>query len=346
MLQNASQREQIERRLEQDVQKIAAADTAAKLSLLCYFNRLNKREPDNFSKQWDQVLQKSLTPHEHTKILYQTIIYLHNSAIDCDQRGAILSHIRSNIDAWQNSALQIIDQFTDKDKARALWTLAIVDSHFSEDCLKETYTALKAQTHLTEQSEARYRKQIRDADLWFTGHSNIPNPDFKQKPRPLIFENEVRSVFADAGFVVDRPSNPLIPELEQAIDFPILDPAHDSEIWVEVDGKHHFVNLRHAQSSTELEYNIQTRFRSALQRRLAESDSIILRMDIKVSNDLIRLRQSSNLTDKLESQILCTQFAQAARNAGPGIYRTTSTQPPRIEPMVRHDRNWELKMAA
>ena len=64
---------------------------------------------------------------------------------------------------------------------------------------------------------------VRDADLWFTGQSNIPNPKQHRDKPSLGFENRLKRAFTDSGFKTYRSNPPPIPELKQAVDFSIAD---------------------------------------------------------------------------------------------------------------------------
>lgn len=324
--------------------------------LFFYFNYLDERFHFNkdkigaFKNNWGQIPQANFTPKSFAQIIYKTAIHLHNPTFHCDERGKILSHVRSHIDEWLEPTFDSILAFNNQGKAISLWSLAVLDSHYNDDSLKDAYHTIRKHTHLNKQSDSPILKQVRDADLWFTGKSNIPAPKRGARKRPLILENHVKDAFTRTGFETYRDVSP-IPQLKQSIDFSIKDVFQNKigtldVIDAEVEGKFHYLNLDEAIQPSDLKYNAHTYFRRALQRRLTKPDFTILCVDAITSKIIERLHLSKNPDDKEKMELLCSGlFEEAVKRPG-GVYKTMTDKPEIMVPVNHHDRNLELAMNA
>lgn len=315
--------------------------------LLFYFLHLDERNPHGFMNKWDQIPKAIFTPKNYAQILYNIAINLNAPNITPPLRGKILSHIRSDIDAWLLPTLEKIEDFNQQSLTNSTWATAVIDSYYSEDSLTQVYYTLRPYINLDTNSNNMGLQQTRDADLWFMGHSNISNPKHNSPPRKLIFENNIRTAFKCSGFGVSRPNAPLISQLKKAIDFPVTSTNENQKLWAEIDGYTHVLNLDTATTPAQLRYNVHTKFRSALERRLAEKESIILRIDAINGKKIETLLQIDTPNSRKEMNILCNKAFNLVQNAGPGIYRTVDlkgedkhTSP--IREMVRNDRNLDL----
>jgi len=282
--------------------------------------------------------------HYLVKKIYKTAIHLHDPVFTCDERGQILSHIRSHIDLWLQPALLKIDQFTPQAKANSLWALAVIDCHYANDSLKHAYDAIRSHITLAQISDYRALQQIRDADLWFTGQSPIKHIKQPHQEILLDFENNIKDAFnRTSNLKAYRTPDPVISELKQGIDFMVTDNADN--VPTEVEGPSHYANLAIARRSSELEINARTYFRRALQRRICDPDMAILCTDLYTSKIIESLHRSSNPKDKAKMQHLCATLFDAAASADGGVYKTIETKAI-ITPVHPHDRNLQLTLAA
>lgn len=318
-------------------------------NLFFYFFHLNEKDPLEFAQKWDQIPNAVFTAKSYAQILYKTATNLNAPNINFDIRGKILSHIRTNIDAWLSPALENIEYFNEQALSNSLWALAALDSYYSEDSLTKTYHALRPYIYLNNNSYCDALQQVRDVDLWFTGYSNVPNPKNNNPTPPLIFENNIRDAFDKSGFTINNPKTPLIHQLKKAIDFPVTNKNGTQELWAEVDGCYHVLNLNTAETPSDILYNTHTQFRSALERRLAPPESIILRVDPLSGSEIVRLSKEDTRSSRKKLNVLCKKTFNNAQKVGPGIHRTFNLEAinptEALHPMITHDRNLKLALA-
>ena len=204
------------------------------------------------------------------------------------------------------------DKLSTQSFSNSLWALAILQSQNPDLNLKPIFETIRDKIRFTQFKNKIAQKQIYDADLYFTGKSEVLNPERKGKSHPS--EERLANIFKRAGYKVQKPKKCPIPQLNQAIDRVLID-KQGRRIFLEVDGDTHFNNPE-AKDLRNLKYNLATRFRSALMTRLSPKAHII-RIDFKM---FIALEKS----DRKKQDGFCKAVFDKAIERGPGCYHVSA----------------------
>ena len=283
--------------------------------LLAYFKYFDDYSSLQFQRNWQQLTHVNFTPTDLTRILSNAVIKAKKPDIPDSARGEIFSYIRQDFDIWFSKISQKIHKASPQDVANSAWIMAALDSLYSHDSLADYYHHFRSFIDIKKLKNPIAQKQVHDADLWFFGQSEIPNPKQKNSNKKSILEIEVRNAFGKK-FTVESPDEPIIKELPQAIDFQVHDKKHN--ILNEVDGNTHFFNADIVNQSSKLAYNLHTLFRSALEQKFASPNAIILRIDLFTADKI------QHNAKHYGDSTLCVKIFNTATHVQPGVFRTTN----------------------
>ncbi len=209
---------------------------------------------------------------------------------------------------WEKQTIAQMDKFNPQDLSTSLWAAAAIDSFSSENhTLKSFYRVLTPYIQNIDDFGDISKRQIRDADMWFSGDSNINTP--LQREIRSSLEEGLLFAFIKAGYNTDDGSS-LVSRFKQSIDFKVS--KKNSSILVEVDGPTHYVRNQ----SGGIRHNGTTLFRSALLNKFAK-DEIIVRVGYP---ELVRVLKDKNDKNGVFRNIFCKAVFDKFVGESPGVY--------------------------
>jgi len=201
-----------------------------------------------------------------------------------------------------------------KDKTLGILSLGLLQSQNPDIDFKPCYLELRKHINDAGLISDDHTKQVYDADIYFTNHSDLTNPS--QKEKKSASEYDLKAMFKAAGFEVYSSKECPIPKLNNAIDFTVED-SKGRKVHIEFDGPTHFFNPK-AKNFLNLKYDLSSRFRSALMVKLAPW-ATIARVDFRTFGIITAKGNEDGSISETQKTFCRAIFAKAIAN-GAGCY--------------------------
>lgn len=335
------------------------------VDIYSYFRNLEDRDITKFGKMWGQIRSCNFSGKHLSGILDSIAAYSDCTADDAyPEKSNYLNIIKNRFSVWENAALHRNPDFLAIQQVQVLvalaklgicpseefmkqwhrearcnrsyfgipavtkscWSLAIMDSINPHSVFRAIYNDIRSWLPEKDIHSTGLKKQLFDADFWFTGSSTVENP---KNRRSHISGSEMglQRIFTQAHMDIPHTRGPVLPTLPQAVDFVVE--KDNQRMLVELDGPSHFLRASGPDPSRrQFPYNGQTLFRSALIQRLAPEERL-LRIDYDICNTVIK--SSSDCR-----HAFCARLFHAAVNQEPGVYRACLTGEP-VQPLFTRD---------
>lgn len=292
-----------------------------------FFYNLDEKPLHWFKTNWKRLAKaKNFDGRQLAIILYSIATKMIHHPKGREAQEAAIDYMAENFINWLGQVLINRHSFNGDNNALAIWSLAVIESQYPDADFSQAYHFLRKKLPLPDLNVAEYANKLRDADIWFTGETEIK--PLYEKGKIGASEDVLMRQFEEAGIMTFRTETDVLPKMPGAIDFVGLN-FEWGEALDEVDGSYHFLNgslsLNEEDdienlivASEGLRYNAHTLFRAALKSRLAPQERI-LHIDFMLQCAL--LAQEIKNPDSDDHLIFIQDVHERLSHTAPGSYR-------------------------